>query len=72
MTTENKTSQTTEPAIAVEPVLCPVVKHMCKYCTKYEGITRSNNGVILQGKCTRLNKMVWKDQLCDHFTYNGA
>jgi len=42
-------------------MLCNVVKHMCKYYAKYEGITRSNNGVILQGKCIRNDKIVWRD-----------
>jgi hypothetical protein len=29
MTTENKTTQTNEPAIAVEPVLCNVINKKC-------------------------------------------
>ena len=35
MTTENKTSQTTEPAIAVEPVLAPVFPCKIKVGNEY-------------------------------------
>lgn len=33
---------------------------------------RSNRGVILQGRCSIKNMMVWRDDYCDDFDYNGT
>lgn len=59
----------TKTAVLHDTMLYPVFKRMCKYCKNYYGITRSNKGIILQGKCSIKNIMVWKDNYCDKFDH---
>ena len=68
-----KTTNTHENGNCANRVLAPVRNKMkCLYCTNYYAITKSDKGVILQGKCKVKDIMVWRSNFCADYNYNGC